>query len=107
MKKPVLNQYLSNIIKLSAGNEHSIGINKNGELYIWGAGGIAGTGDFDNKTIPVKMEAFGKTKIALAVCGGLHTIAVTKDGETYSWGSCEGGQLGLPQNTIMQLCQGQ
>jgi alpha-tubulin suppressor-like RCC1 family protein len=37
------------------------------------------------------MTFFNKTKIQLAVCGGLHSIAVTKDGELYSWGSTEGG----------------
>ena len=92
-----MNSYLSNIVKLSAGNEHSLALTKNGELYIWGAGGLTGLGDCNKITIPTKMDYFSKTKIITAVCGGLHTVAVNKDGETYSWGSTEGGQLGLPQ----------
>jgi alpha-tubulin suppressor-like RCC1 family protein len=45
VRKPALNQHLTNIVKLSAGNEHSLAINKNGELFIWGAGGLLGSGD--------------------------------------------------------------
>lgn len=91
VRKPVLNPHLSNIVKLSAGNEHSLAITKNGELYIWGAGGLLGSGDENKRSVPAKCEYFSKSKIQYAVCGGLHTIAVTKEGETYSWGSTEGG----------------
>ena len=91
IRKPVQNPYLSNIVKLSAGNEHSLALNKNGELYSWGGNGLAGTGDSIKVTVPKKIEFFKKSKVALAVCGGLHTIAVTKEGEIYSWGSTEGG----------------
>lgn len=44
IKKPVLNPYLQNIAKLSAGYEHSIALTKNNELYIWGSGGLSGQG---------------------------------------------------------------
>jgi len=50
----------------------------------------------NNKPIPTRVEILSKTKIHIAVCGGLHSVAVTKDGDVYSWGSTEGGQLGLP-----------
>ena len=91
-----MNPHLANIVKVSAGNEHSLAISKNGELFTWGAGGLTGHGDTENKVIPTKLDFFSKTKVHLAVCGGLHTIAVNKDGHIYSWGSTEGGQLGLP-----------
>jgi alpha-tubulin suppressor-like RCC1 family protein len=97
VRKPILNPYLSNIVKLSAGNEHSIGLTKNGELYVWGGGGLTGTGDLNKRTVPIKLDFFNNTKVVIAVCGGLHTVAVNKDGEIFSWGSTEGGQLGLSQ----------
>lgn len=78
-------------MKLSAGNEHSIAISKTGELYIWGGGGLTGTGDQEKKQIPTKLDYFSKTKVVQAVCGGLHTIVLTKEGDVYSWGSTEGG----------------
>ena len=39
IRKPVLNSSLQNIVKLSAGIDHSLAINKSDELYMWGAGG--------------------------------------------------------------------
>lgn len=104
VRKPVLNIYLSNITKLSAGNEHSLALNKNSELYIWGGGGLTGLGDANKRSIPTKMDFFNRTKVVQAVCGGLHTVAITKDGDIYSWGSTEGGQLGLSLKMIDQLC---
>mmetsp|Transcript_22961 Transcript_22961/g.17402 ORF Transcript_22961/g.17402 Transcript_22961/m.17402 type:complete len:98 (+) Transcript_22961:681-974(+) len=96
VKKPVLNPYLANVIRLSAGNEHSLALTKDLELFTWGGGGLNGTGDLSDLTVPTKLSCFGNQKILIAVCGGLHTIAVTKDGDIYSWGRIEGGQLGLP-----------
>jgi len=45
----------------------------------------------NKRCVPSKVEFFSKTKVKIAVCGGLHTIAVNKDGEVFSWGSTEGG----------------
>ena len=108
IRKPVLNPYLHNVTKLSAGNEHSLAITKSGDLFVWGGGGLTGLNDPNIRPIPTKMDFFQTlgTKISQAVCGGLHTVVVTKEGDVYSWGSTEGGQLGLPQDVIQQLCEG-
>lgn len=108
VRKPVLNPYLQNINKLSAGNEHSVAITKGSDLYIWGGGGLTGLNDLEVRPIPTKMEFFYTQgiKILQAVCGGLHTVVITKEGDVYSWGSTEGGQLGLPESTITELCEG-
>ena len=37
VRKPKLIENLRNIVKLSAGNEHSAAINKNQELFTWGS----------------------------------------------------------------------
>lgn len=47
VRKPALNTYIGNVIKLSAGNEHSIAITKTGDLYVWGGGGLTGLGDVE------------------------------------------------------------
>ena len=80
----MINPFLSNVVKVSAGNEHSLAITKNGELFTWGAHGLTGHGDLENKLIPTRLDFFSKTKVHLAVCGGLHTIAVNKEGQIYS-----------------------
>ena len=58
VRKPILNPYLSHVVKLSAGNEHSLAITKSGDLYIWGGGGLTGLGDVNVRSQPTKMEFF-------------------------------------------------
>ena len=54
VRKPVFNPNIGNIAKLSAGNEHSLAINKQGDLYIWGGGGLTGLGDAHPRFLPTK-----------------------------------------------------
>ena len=61
VRRPIMNAYLAsaNIAKLSAGNEHSLGVTKNGELFIWGDGGLCGLGESQlgqKVTVPQKIE---------------------------------------------------
>ena len=95
IRKPVLNPYIHNVAKLSAGNEHSIALTKSNELYVWGSLNCTGMNDTENRTVPTKHEFFKNLKINSVACGGLHTMVLTKTGEIYTWGSTEGGQLGL------------
>ena len=58
VRKPLLNPYLSNVTRLSAGNEHSLAMTKSGDLYVWGGGGLTGLNDVNIRPIPTKMEFF-------------------------------------------------
>jgi len=100
VRKPVMNKHLQNVVKVSCGNEHSLAITKNNDLYIWGLGGVLGLGDLETRFVPTKHESLSKLKIMIAICGGLHTLVTAKDGDTYSFGMIEGGQLGLPLNLL-------
>jgi alpha-tubulin suppressor-like RCC1 family protein len=63
VRKPVLNQYLQNITKMSAGNEHSLALNKQGDLYIWGGGGLTGLNDMNKRPVPTKLDFFNTMKV--------------------------------------------
>ena len=105
VRKPILNQYVSNVVKLAAGHEHSLALTKSQDLYAWGAGALTGlagdlkenaeTGECENVYLPTQLAFFKNHKIVQVACGGLHTIVLTQEGHLYSWGSTEGGQLGL------------
>lgn len=103
VKRPILNPYLSNITKLSAGNEHSVALTKNLDVYIWGSSSQTGLHDITTRHTPSKMEFFIDKKVKDIFCGGLHTIALTQKGKVYVWGSTEGSQLGLPQDQVQRL----
>lgn len=50
-------------MKVAAGNEHSVAINKNHELYSWGLSTQTGQNDTLNRDTPTKIEYFKNTKI--------------------------------------------
>jgi hypothetical protein len=82
---------MHNVAKLNAGNEHSVALTKNSELYIWGNAFCTGMNDTEDRTVPTQHEFFKNLKISQVACGGLHTTVLTKNGEVYTWGSTEGG----------------
>ena len=97
---PTLMESLSNesIIKISAGNNHSMAITELGELYTWGEGiyGQLGHGINNNEQYPKKVEYFSnKFKIIDCKGGAAHTIALTEEGYIFGWGQNDKNQLNL------------
>jgi alpha-tubulin suppressor-like RCC1 family protein len=77
-------------------NEHSIAINKNGELYAWGDNQRGQLG-LDNTTPQYNTpQRVGSASNWVSIaCGAGFTLAVNSLGELYSWGKNDFGQLGL------------
>ena len=97
---PQLIESLSNesIIKIAAGNNHSMAITELGELYTWGEGiyGQLGHGVNDNEQYPKKVKYFcNKFKIIDCMGGAAHTIVLTEDGYIFGWGQNDKNQLNL------------
>ena len=98
--QPQLIESLSNesIIKIEAGNNHSMAITELGELYTWGEGiyGQLGHGVNNNEQYPKKVEYFvNKFKIINCVGGAAHTVALTEEGYIFGWGQNDKNQLNL------------
>ena len=101
---PTLIESLSNesIIKIAAGNNHSMAITELGELYTWGEGiyGQLGHGINNNEQYPKKVEYFcNKFKIIDCKGGASHTIALTEEGYLFGWGQNDKNQLNLGKLT--------
>ena len=97
---PTLIESLTNesIIKISAGNNHSMAITELGELYTWGEGiyGQLGHGINNNEQYPKKVEYFrNKFKIIDCKGGAAHTVALTEEGYLFGWGQNDKNQLNL------------
>ena len=63
VRKPSRIAALSNVVKVSAGNEHSVAINKNQELFSWGSSSQTGLNEKNNRDTPCKIEALRHHKI--------------------------------------------
>ncbi len=81
-----------NMQRLAAGQYHSLGLKRDGSLWVWGANnrGQLGDGTTANRKFPVQIMTGVK-----AVAAGLeHSLALKTDGTLWAWGENCYGQLG-------------
>ncbi|XP_066253044.1 RCC1 domain-containing protein 1 [Euwallacea similis] len=92
-----LNFCNKNIVDLQAGREHCILLDRQGNVYSFGAGtkGQLGTGQLDDEPNPVLIEALAGIRIVAIAAGDWHSAAVSEQGDLYTWGQNSNGQLGL------------
>jgi alpha-tubulin suppressor-like RCC1 family protein len=102
------------VIKIAAGEGHSLVLTNEGCVYSWGSDrfGQLGHGGFtaggQNNTTPdtlnnnarkisspKRIDAFKKDFILDIVAGEVHSLALTDDNRLFSWGSNKNGQLGI------------
>ena len=81
--------------EISGGVGHSLGIDRYGRAWAWGAGtggalGIVSTGD---RTTPVSVLGAVKTFCKIAA-GQSFSVAIDKNGRAWGWGVNSSGQLG-------------
>ena len=84
------------VIKVHAGEYHSLALTSSGEVYSWGSNsnGQLGLDSVSERYYsPVKIGGIPKIK-ALAA-GSKHTLLLSEAGDVYSFGGNEYGQLGI------------
>lgn len=72
-----------NIKMIDSYSSFSVGLSRDGKVYVWGIGSIGATG-IDIKQIPEEVK---NAKIAYVAAGQDHIIAIGEDGKFYGWGS--------------------
>ena len=91
-------------IQVDAGGEHSLAVDKEGNVWAWGRNenGQLGNGTSSNySSAPVRVcdpehpTDASKGLVAITVAGGgAHSLAIDGDGNTWAWGFNNLGQLG-------------
>ncbi|WP_303968692.1 Ig-like domain-containing protein [Sporosarcina ureae] len=87
---------LNGIIAVSAGSEHSVALQDNGNVWTWGSNeyGQLGNGETTNINFEPKLVP-GLTSIMEISAGNNHTVALKQDRTSmFAWGSNSYGQLG-------------
>ena len=86
-------------VHVSAGKEHSLGIQRDGTLWAWGRGMYAGSGTNAPSNIIAPTRVGDSTNWMFAEAGLRHSVAVQKDGTLWAWGSNKEYQVN-PDTTI-------
>lgn len=98
-----------NIKEISCGNEHTLALTKDGDVYSWGStsDGVLGReikGEEKKMGIgkPGKIPFFIKNdiKIRHISSGSIHNLCLDVKSNLYSWGCSKGGQLGFDENEL-------
>eukprot|EP00747_Dinoflagellata_sp_TGD_P165057 gnl/TRDRNA2_/TRDRNA2_185854_c0_seq1.p1 gnl/TRDRNA2_/TRDRNA2_185854_c0~~gnl/TRDRNA2_/TRDRNA2_185854_c0_seq1.p1 ORF type:complete len:587 (+),score=124.40 gnl/TRDRNA2_/TRDRNA2_185854_c0_seq1:97-1761(+) len=94
------------ICQISVGKEHAMACTEGGRIFAWGKNdfGQLGTGDEENRALPVYTELPYETFIASVSAGSNYTLAVTKRGELWSWGRFQASNF--PREFSSTWCNG-
>ena len=81
---------------ISAGNNFTVGLEKNGRVWGWGNNfyGQLGDGTSVSKRTPVSVGGATKTFCEIATSKQHHTVAIDRNGRAWGWGWNVYGQLG-------------
>jgi alpha-tubulin suppressor-like RCC1 family protein len=85
---PILTLQRKRISQIAAGKEHAMALSEGGRIFAWGRNdfGQLGTGDEENRALPVYTELPYETFISQVACGGNYTMAMEKRGSLWTWG---------------------
>ncbi|OFX28240.1 MAG: hypothetical protein A2X08_14395 [Bacteroidetes bacterium GWA2_32_17] len=92
--------FLTDVIAVAAGSDHSLALKSDGTVWAWGKNDFAQLGDnsVTNRLTPVQVVGPGGTGFLTGIvaidAGGFHSIAVKSDGTVWCWGDDSQGQCG-------------
>ncbi|XP_078065271.1 putative E3 ubiquitin-protein ligase HERC3 [Mustelus asterias] len=87
-----------NIIQVACGNNHSLALSKDGEIFAWGQNtyGQLGLGTQEaSQSVPQSVISLTGMPVAQITAGGEHSFALSLSGAVFGWGRNNHGQLGL------------
>ncbi|WP_422614018.1 RCC1 domain-containing protein, partial [Bifidobacterium indicum] len=81
---------------VSAGGNHSMALDRDGNIWTWGYNGSGqlGDGTTTNRTTPVKAATPAGVAFTAISAGGNHSMALDRDGNIWTWGYNGYRQLG-------------
>jgi alpha-tubulin suppressor-like RCC1 family protein/ABC-type uncharacterized transport system auxiliary subunit len=93
---PNLVNGMEKIVDLAAGENHSLALSNDGNVWAWGnnSHGQLGIGGFDITQMDTPQNVLLLTDIIAIDAGYAHSLALQDNGNVWSWGSNTNGQLG-------------
>ncbi|MCL1983769.1 MAG: hypothetical protein FWG58_00020, partial [Methanomassiliicoccaceae archaeon] len=102
VKGPGGTGYLTNVIAIAAGGNHSMALKEDGTVWAWGYDLYGQLGDGDSggadKSTPIQVKGQDGTgyltDVKAIAAGNMHSIALKSDGTVWAWGWNQYGGLG-------------
>ncbi|WP_245767402.1 RCC1 domain-containing protein [Stigmatella erecta] len=93
---PVAVSGLTDVVKVVAGNRHSVALKRDGTVWTWGRNtyGTLGQGTQDDQPHPTPTQVPGVADVVDIATGWEHVLALHAGGTLSSWGLNVSGQLG-------------
>jgi hypothetical protein len=82
------------VLEIAAGNNHSLALKSNGEVWAWGRNGDGELGNNSTANSSVPVQVVNQSDFVAIAGGGSHSLALKSNGEVWAWGSNSNGQLG-------------
>ncbi|CAD7926537.1 unnamed protein product [Amoebophrya sp. A25] len=94
------------IAQISVGTEHAAAVTEGGRVFTWGRNdfGQLGTGDEQDRPLPILAELPYEVYVSQLACGGRYTLALEKKGNIWSWGRFQASNF--PRNFVDTWCNG-
>jgi alpha-tubulin suppressor-like RCC1 family protein len=83
-----------NFKSISVGDNHSMAIDENDNLWTWGNNTFGQLGDGYNSDRSIPQMIISQTKFSTIACGSSHSLALDISGNLWAWGQNYFGQLG-------------
>lgn len=89
------------IVEVSVGGSHTLALDDEGGLWVWGRNGAGqlGTGDEETRHTPVSVSLRSAERITAIGAGTDHSVVLTADGNVWAWGDNGSGQVGRGGST--------
>ena len=99
--RPMPVRVMENVAKVALGERHVVVLNRNNQIFAWGANNLGqiGDGSTDDRALPV---AVGTGLRTIAV-GDNHNLALGFNNALFVWGDNSRGQLGAPLGSYVTL----
>lgn len=100
-REPIHITTVKNVVKVAAGKDHLLILDKSGDVFGWGVGSSFQLGVHVNPNLrsrvfgPLKIPGLKKIKHVSA--GEYHSFAINQDDKVFSWGLNNFGQAGNPE----------
>ncbi|XP_051983066.1 probable E3 ubiquitin-protein ligase HERC3 [Xyrauchen texanus] len=87
-----------NVIQITCGDQHSMALTQDGQLFVWGENshGQLGLKEGQSGTLTAQhVQSLSGIPLAQISAGGDHSFALSLSGAVFGWGKNNSGQLGL------------